>query len=297
MVVYPYQRISEKIARNINPKWGVGRSDNGWMTSETFYQYIANVFYPHLKENIILLLDGHKSHLSYQLGLLCNELQIEVISLYPNATRILQPRDVSIFRPMKEAWRQTIKLLILARKQKQWLTVSEYVVYIPLVQEEQEKEKENTKRKRAGKQNNKEGKENSLNATQCYICSRIIKSGELQSAECKRCSHRKCVPEHHATNTPSDDDDLYICRTCYKLTDGDENNNSDVDEEEVDELYELQRQEQKLYYYRFVRRWIRRTNIYNWRWTEISICTCHCSVKIWQGIEIQDSSLCTNQID
>nr|CAI5862388.1 unnamed protein product [Callosobruchus analis] len=94
-------------ARNINPKWGVGRSDNGWMTSETFYQYIANVFYPHLKENsiklpVVLFLHGHKSHLSYQLSLLCNELQIEVISLYPNATRILQP-----VMPMKEAWRQT----------------------------------------------------------------------------------------------------------------------------------------------------------------------------------------------
>nr|CAH7753587.1 unnamed protein product [Callosobruchus chinensis] len=114
MVVYPYQRIPEKIAKNINPKWGVARSDNGWMTSETFYQYIANIFHPHLKENgvklpVILFLDGHKSHLNYQLSLLCNELQIEIISLYPNATRILQPCDVSIFRPMKEAWRQSVR--------------------------------------------------------------------------------------------------------------------------------------------------------------------------------------------
>ncbi|XP_072389327.1 uncharacterized protein [Diabrotica undecimpunctata] len=102
MVIYPYQRIPEKVAKGINPKWGVGRSDNGWMTAETFYQYIANVFYPHLIENniklpVILFVDGHKSHLSYQLSLLCNELQIEVIALYPNATRILQPCDVSIF--------------------------------------------------------------------------------------------------------------------------------------------------------------------------------------------------------
>nr|CAH7753589.1 unnamed protein product [Callosobruchus chinensis] len=94
MVVYPYQRIPEKIAKNINPKWGVARSDN--------------------KENgvklpVILFLDGHKSHLNYQLSLLCNELQIEIISLYPNATRILQPCDVSIFRPMKEAWRQSVR--------------------------------------------------------------------------------------------------------------------------------------------------------------------------------------------
>ncbi|XP_072389546.1 uncharacterized protein [Diabrotica undecimpunctata] len=114
MVIYPYQRIPEKVAKGINPKWGVGRSDNGWMTAETFYQYIANVFYPHLIENniklpVILFVDGHKSHLSYQLSLLCNELQIEVIALYPNATRILQPCDVYIFRPLKEAWRQSVR--------------------------------------------------------------------------------------------------------------------------------------------------------------------------------------------
>nr|CAI5870472.1 unnamed protein product [Callosobruchus analis] len=78
------------------------------------------------------------------------------------------------------------------------------------LKEEQEKEKENRKRKRAEKQNNKKGKGDCENITRCSICSRIIKSGELQCAECKRYSHRKCVPEHHATNIPSDDDDISL---------------------------------------------------------------------------------------
>ncbi|KAK9681229.1 DDE superfamily endonuclease [Popillia japonica] len=112
MVIYPYQRVPEKIVKSINPKWSVGRS--GWMTSETFYQYIANVLYPHLVEKntkfpVILFLDGHKSHLNYQLSLLCSELQVEIISLYPNATRILQPCDVAVFRPLKETWRQCVR--------------------------------------------------------------------------------------------------------------------------------------------------------------------------------------------
>lgn len=54
-------------------------------------------------------LDGHKSHLSYALSLLCNELQIDTFALYPNATRILQPCDVAIFRPLKKAWRRTVR--------------------------------------------------------------------------------------------------------------------------------------------------------------------------------------------
>ncbi|KAK9711568.1 DDE superfamily endonuclease [Popillia japonica] len=84
------------------------------MTSETFYQYISNVLYPHLVEKntkfpVILFLDGYKSHLNYQLSLLCSELQIEIISLYPNTIRILQPCDVAVFRPLKETWRQCVR--------------------------------------------------------------------------------------------------------------------------------------------------------------------------------------------
>ncbi|XP_050299728.1 uncharacterized protein LOC126738432 [Anthonomus grandis grandis] len=55
MIIYPYKRIPEKIAVTVNPNWGIGRSDNGWMTSDTFYDYIKNMFYPYLVENNIQL--------------------------------------------------------------------------------------------------------------------------------------------------------------------------------------------------------------------------------------------------
>jgi hypothetical protein len=76
------------------------------MTSEVFYEYIANVFHPFLVSQgvvfpVVLFVDGRKSHLTYQLSVLCNELKIEVIALYPNATRILQPADVAVFHPVK----------------------------------------------------------------------------------------------------------------------------------------------------------------------------------------------------
>ena len=114
MIIYPYKRIPEKIAVTVNSNWGIGRSDNGWMTSETFFDYIKNIFYPYLIENnvefpVVLFLDGHKSHLTYELSLLCNDLNIEVISLYPNATRILQPCDVAVFRPIKMGWKKAVK--------------------------------------------------------------------------------------------------------------------------------------------------------------------------------------------
>ncbi|CAH4034442.1 unnamed protein product [Pieris brassicae] len=70
MVVYNYQRIPQKIADGVPKEWGIGRSENGWMTSELFFEYIANIFHPHLIAKgvqfpVIYFLDGHKTHLTY----------------------------------------------------------------------------------------------------------------------------------------------------------------------------------------------------------------------------------------
>jgi hypothetical protein len=40
---------------------------------------------------------------------LCNKLKIEIIALYPNATRILQPADVAVFLPVKMYWRKAVR--------------------------------------------------------------------------------------------------------------------------------------------------------------------------------------------
>jgi len=84
------------------------------MTCEVFYEYIANIFHPFLNSQgviftVVLFVDGHKSRLAYQLSVLCNKLQIEITALYPNATRILQPVDVAVFRPVKMYWRKAVR--------------------------------------------------------------------------------------------------------------------------------------------------------------------------------------------
>lgn len=66
MVIYPLQRISQEIVNNVPNNWGIGRSDNGWMKSELFFEFIGNVFSPFLTENnirrpVILFVDSHKT--------------------------------------------------------------------------------------------------------------------------------------------------------------------------------------------------------------------------------------------
>lgn len=113
MIIYPYTRLPTEILISVPKTWGIGLSPNGWMKSEIFYEYIANVFYPSVKNKgitfpIILFLDGHSSHVTYKLSELCSKLEIILICLYPNSTRILQPADVAAFKPLKVGWKEGV---------------------------------------------------------------------------------------------------------------------------------------------------------------------------------------------
>ncbi|XP_031781093.1 uncharacterized protein LOC116416491 [Nasonia vitripennis] len=114
MIMYKYaDSMPANILKNCPAGWGIGNSDNGWMTTETFFEYIANVFYPWLQKSevefpIIIYLDGHSSHVTIPLVKCCREKEIEVIALFPNATHIMQPLDIAFFHPFKEVWRAAI---------------------------------------------------------------------------------------------------------------------------------------------------------------------------------------------
>ncbi|KYN12208.1 hypothetical protein ALC57_15605 [Trachymyrmex cornetzi] len=113
MIMYAYKRIPATITQNIPKGWSIGTSDRGWMTAESFYEYITNVFYLWLKTNnivfpVVLFMDGHSSHLTLPLSNFCRQHEIELIALYPNATHILQPLDVAVFHPLKMVWKKTV---------------------------------------------------------------------------------------------------------------------------------------------------------------------------------------------
>ncbi|GBP78699.1 hypothetical protein EVAR_90568_1 [Eumeta japonica] len=102
-----------KNSKNCPEGWGVGLSDNGWMTAESFYEYITNVFYPWLVKQgtefpIVIYLDNHSSHITMPLVTFCREKGIELIGLVPNSTHIMQPLDISFFHPFKETWKKAV---------------------------------------------------------------------------------------------------------------------------------------------------------------------------------------------
>ena len=113
MLIYPYVRLPEDIVCNVPDEFYIGRSDSGWMKSETFYEFIANAFNPWLiqsgiKKPVILFVDGHRTHLSMSVSELCDEVDIILYLLPPNTTHILQPADVGPFKPLKSFWKTAV---------------------------------------------------------------------------------------------------------------------------------------------------------------------------------------------
>lgn len=98
------------IVSSIPANWGISLSEGGWKNSETFYEFMANIFHfqNNIKLPVLLFVDGHESHITYELSKLCINLEIILIDLYPNSTRILQPADIIAFRSIKIGWKRGI---------------------------------------------------------------------------------------------------------------------------------------------------------------------------------------------
>jgi hypothetical protein len=44
MLVFPYKRLSAEIVTQCPDGWAIGKFDQGWMTGETFFEFMANVY-------------------------------------------------------------------------------------------------------------------------------------------------------------------------------------------------------------------------------------------------------------
>ena len=51
VVVYPYKRsVLQHITDRMPPHYAVAGNDSGWMNSEIFFEYLANIFIPDLNQ-------------------------------------------------------------------------------------------------------------------------------------------------------------------------------------------------------------------------------------------------------
>lgn len=95
------------------PQAHYGVTESGWMNSEMFCSFLSHlndhVCAERIPKPVILFVDGHRSHISYNASTYAKAHGILLYCLLPNATHILQPADVGLFSPMKTSWSSAVK--------------------------------------------------------------------------------------------------------------------------------------------------------------------------------------------
>ena len=92
------------------PDWLYTNSENGWTSNNIRLAWLNEVFDPETRNghNRLLLVDGHGSHLSVPFMTAAWQKNIWIYYLSPHTSHVLQPLDLSVFKFVKNAYRDRI---------------------------------------------------------------------------------------------------------------------------------------------------------------------------------------------
>ena len=112
-VVYKAKYLNQSWTNGGPPGACYGVTKSGWMEDVVFQEWFLKHYVPWAEaftKPCIPLLDGHGSHLTYQVVKAARENQIIMLCLPPHTSHALQPCDVALFRPLKVAWKDVLKM-------------------------------------------------------------------------------------------------------------------------------------------------------------------------------------------
>jgi hypothetical protein len=116
LIIYKGKHLSFSWSRDSQlPAAYYSCSDNGWTTHVHNLAWLKEVFDPrtrHLCPNGEwrgLIFDNHKSHVDYPTVKFCLEHKIVCCTLPSKTSGVLQPLDVSCFRPLQQAYGKAVE--------------------------------------------------------------------------------------------------------------------------------------------------------------------------------------------
>jgi hypothetical protein len=95
--------------------WQFTTSEKGWTNDAIGLEWLKKVFLPGSKpaktnEKRLLILDGHGSHITPDFMRICVTNRVHLLYLPPHTSHVLQPLDISVFGPLKAAYRAALTL-------------------------------------------------------------------------------------------------------------------------------------------------------------------------------------------
>lgn len=112
MFIFPRKRITPQLEKD-GLKGAVWKcSDDGLVNEHLFFEWLqrfASHAQPSPQKPILLILDNHPSHISVRIDEFCEENDIHMLSLPPNASHIMQPLG-TFFKQLKESYQKNYDL-------------------------------------------------------------------------------------------------------------------------------------------------------------------------------------------
>ena len=88
--------------------WRWSTSNSGWTSDSHGFEWLSTLFEPKTRledpaARRLLIMDGHGSHITANLIAFCMQTSIDLLILPSHSSHLLQPLDISIFAPLKQA--------------------------------------------------------------------------------------------------------------------------------------------------------------------------------------------------
>ena len=117
MIIYPRkQRVPDHLKSDCVPNTLFASSENGWINSDLYlewFQFFLNNI-PSTRP-VILIQDGHASHISIALIELAQKNNVHLLCLPSHTTHILQPLDVEVFKSFKSNFSKACHKYLMGR--------------------------------------------------------------------------------------------------------------------------------------------------------------------------------------
>ncbi|XP_039287325.1 uncharacterized protein LOC120351997 [Nilaparvata lugens] len=106
LIIYKGKNIWDEWTAPIGegyPRTVYAATANGWMESEVFENYFTNTFLKSIgtERPVLLLYDGHATHISLNLVLKAKSEGVTILKLPPHSSHLLQPLDLTVFKSVK----------------------------------------------------------------------------------------------------------------------------------------------------------------------------------------------------
>ncbi|XP_052258629.1 uncharacterized protein LOC127863270 [Dreissena polymorpha] len=106
--VFPGKRMNSDLWKGASPGASGTMSESGWSNTQVFIKYLTKHFIQFMpgrcESKILLLLDGHRSHVSLILAEWAKENGIILYVLLAHTSHLLQPLDVACYGPFQRIY-------------------------------------------------------------------------------------------------------------------------------------------------------------------------------------------------